>query len=396
MAQFYHFKTLRKYTAALLDLFSNIPIVRYNEAGEVIDSFIVPLEFGQKSKAYIFSNTDIEKIKSGNVNILPRMSLTIDGLDRDSARNTSKFQQINQKAKTTLEYEYQYNAQAYLFKYSLSIATKTLDDMSIILEQILPQFSPTISLKIREFDAVDTFTTINVLHTGTQLDIPSTPEEDVDIRMVKAELTFELKGNFYPPTKVLPRGKKAILNILVQNENLAENLPNGTFSFVNSDKTLVTIETINETNKITLSYPLTYSDITLAGIVIIKDFDSSLHFSKEGINNFSVIIAKDYATILHDGLSYNTLFDSFVYFIENFTDILPGTELYDKISATTITVNDLEYTITNSRIVKIPKATANLVLSTFKPMLFTTENPINSIGASFSVVKTLNFENESC
>jgi hypothetical protein len=122
MDYFYH-SSIKNYTIALLDLFDDIHIPRFNSDGELIEDIRVPIEFGSKEKAYELTKHDIENLHSGNVNVFPRMVLQFESMSKALDRNTNKMHKINKKKlnddEDSLAYEYQYNGVAYDFEYTI-------------------------------------------------------------------------------------------------------------------------------------------------------------------------------------------------------------------------------------------------------------------------------------
>jgi len=198
---------------ALLDLFNDIHIPRFSSDGERIDDFIVPIKFGSRGKAYQLNDHEIENLTNGNVNILPRMSMELNSINKAQNRDTNKNSKINKRVKDVnkLIYEYHHNARAFDFDYVLNIATRTLSDLSIVLEQILPMFRPDYTLKIWELDIQEESTSIPIEIGDPDIEIPD--EEDDEIRILKASIPIKLKGNLYLPIKDAGVIKEMNLNI---------------------------------------------------------------------------------------------------------------------------------------------------------------------------------------
>lgn len=196
---FFHHYTIRKYTEALLDTFNDIYIQRLDPLGKKVYTN-VPITFGSKDKAFIFSEIDKEQWLTGNYNILPRMSITLLTIVADQKRNTNRLHSINKTIDGKIV-NFQYNAVAYDLEYQLDIATKSLTELSMVLEQILPFFNPTLNLSVMELDILDEPTSIRVALESTDLDLPDSFAADADLRIVGAKLRLKLNGNIYMPFK---------------------------------------------------------------------------------------------------------------------------------------------------------------------------------------------------
>jgi len=203
MNYFFH-KSIKNYTVALLDMFSDIHIPRYSSDGEKFDDIIVPIKFGNREKAYMLSEHDLENLHTGNVNTLPRMVLAFDSMSKAQDRDTNKNAKINKRKigddPTKLMYEYHYNAVAYDFNFTIFIATRTFTDATIIIEQIAPMFRPDITLKIQELDIQDKPTSVPVSLGDFNIELPEDMGED-EIRIIQVDFPITLKGNLYLPIK---------------------------------------------------------------------------------------------------------------------------------------------------------------------------------------------------
>jgi len=199
----YHFhQSIKNYTIALLDLFNDIHVPRFNKAGDKISDNIIPIKFGNRDKAFMLSEHDLENLHTGNVNVLPRMVLQFDGMTKAPDRDTNKLSKINKRKigtdPTSLLYNYHYNAVAYDFNYTIYIATKTFTDATIIVEQIAPMFRPDITIKIQELDIQEKPTSVPVQIQDFNFTLPEDMGEE-DIRIIEVDFSIEVKGNLYLP-----------------------------------------------------------------------------------------------------------------------------------------------------------------------------------------------------
>ena len=225
MDYFYH-SSIKNYTIAILDLFDDIHVPRFNSDGELIEDIRVPIKFGSKEKAYELTKYDIENLHSGNVNIFPRMVLQFESMSKALDRNTNKMHKINKKKlnddEDSLVYEYQYNGVAYDFEYTIHIATRTFTDATIIIEQIAPMFRPDITLKIQELDIQKNPTSVPVAIGDFDITLPEEMGEE-DIRIIEVSVPVTLKGTLYLPIKDIEIIEKLRINMIMvdQERNLA-------------------------------------------------------------------------------------------------------------------------------------------------------------------------------
>ncbi|AET34364.1 tail sheath stabilizer [Campylobacter phage CPX] len=196
--EFFFFETTKKYCKGLLDIFNSIQVKK--KVDEKTDKYVtVPISFGSKDAASVFSDTELDQLLNGNFNILPRMSLALMSMERDDQRATSRFQ-IPIKDIDGKNITFQHNCVPYSFDFVLSIATRSLTDLTSILEQILPFFNPNINLRVRELEWLTEPTTIQVELISVDYELPD-ENDGADIRVCSANVTMRLHGNIYPPIK---------------------------------------------------------------------------------------------------------------------------------------------------------------------------------------------------
>lgn len=197
--EYFSFETTKKYTKALLDIFNNIQVKRYIDDTNT-KLITVPITFSSKDAALRFNEIETEQLLSGNYNILPRMSLALVDMTRNTEIQTSKYETISITNEQGGKISYQLNCVPYDYTFSLSICARSLTDLTSIMEQILPFFNPTYTIRIRELDWLSEPTSIPVEILSTTFDLPE-DYEGLDIRIVSAEIQLKLKGNIYPPVK---------------------------------------------------------------------------------------------------------------------------------------------------------------------------------------------------
>lgn len=197
MAEFYAHNTIRKYTLGLLDTFNDIQVERAMSNNS--KSYVtVPITYGSRDKAFTLSNMELEQWYNNNYNILPRMALSLITLNKNLQKDTNKLHKIN-KTINGKNITFQYNAVSYTFSYELAVATRSMTELTMILEQILPAFNPTYNLLIREMDIMTEPTTVPVLLTSVDIDTPTNLGQDDDIRICGAIIMLDVKGNVYQP-----------------------------------------------------------------------------------------------------------------------------------------------------------------------------------------------------
>ncbi len=226
----YYHRTIEKYIVGLLNTFSQIKLPIFNKNGKVTKEITVPIFFGSRDKSYQMNNTNKNLIQ-GNSLTLPRMNLQLLSLSRAGQRDTSKHSVINITEKENnkdKKVSFQFNSVSYDFQFLLQIETRTLTDTLIILEYITPLFRPTYTIPIYEVDIQKEPTSVIVELSSVDLEIPN-EFEDEEIRIIKANLQLNLRGNIYLPEKQQEVIKKLRLYL---NESVYKNF-NNSLSFYN-------------------------------------------------------------------------------------------------------------------------------------------------------------------
>lgn len=184
--QYHFFSTIKKYTKALLDSFNDILVARSNSKYHK-----VPITFAAKDPSYVLSEAETESLLTGNLNIFPRMSLALETLE---PLNTNRG--LNRIDYTKTGKSFIYNSFGIELNYVVIVEARSMTELTEILEQILPFFTPTLNLRIDELDGLQEPTSIKVELTTVDIDLPI-PENN-DIRVCMGTIRLKLHGNLYP------------------------------------------------------------------------------------------------------------------------------------------------------------------------------------------------------
>ena len=159
--QYFYHQIFRKSIIAFGTVFNNIVVKRKNsdrKSKEALEAYKVPIQYGpyQKYLAMIAAEPTPER-QSMQIS-LPRMSFEIKGLNYDGTRKLTptQFQRTVPKEGTDAEgkpVQYmQYMPVPYNLEVEMSILSKNQDDGLQIIEQILPQFHPSLNVSIVVID----------------------------------------------------------------------------------------------------------------------------------------------------------------------------------------------------------------------------------------------------
>lgn len=186
----YNHDIIRKITVLVGTLFNDISLTRDAGTGTA-QTIKVPISYGPKEKflARVNQNPDL----TNEVAItLPRMSFEINGLQYAPERQKNKIKKLISGS------DYVFNPVPYDIAFTLYVMVKNTVDGTRIIEQILPYFSPQISIPATLIDiaGVDD---INIILNGVQ--IQDSWEGDFETRRAQIYiLNFTAKAYFYGPT----------------------------------------------------------------------------------------------------------------------------------------------------------------------------------------------------
>jgi len=200
----FHHGTIKKYTAALLDLFNNFEVQTTDSNGNVI-SRSIPIKYSVREKATIFDEYTTEQLLTGNYNVLPRASLSLASLIRADSRIKNKNMKINLVA-TEDSFDFMYNSVPYELTYELNIQCRGMNEATMIVEQVLPKFNPIYNVDI--YDAENLSEPTRVPVKLLDVSIQSEDYEELSTNIILITMSFSVQGNMYPPIKSIDRIKE--------------------------------------------------------------------------------------------------------------------------------------------------------------------------------------------
>lgn len=167
---FYH-NTIRKIVVSFGSLFNELQIDREDSNG-VYNTIPVPLSYSTKEK-FVWRINDLQQPGDDTITIeetLPKMSYELTGLMYDAERKESTIQKMRSNADDNI---YMFQRVPYNLEFSLYIATRKIDDSLRIIEQILPYFTPELTMRIIDVDALQVNTNIPITLNSPDFEIDS-------------------------------------------------------------------------------------------------------------------------------------------------------------------------------------------------------------------------------
>lgn len=213
---FYHHGSIRKYTAAILDFFNDIEVQYVKDSGTVLKP--VPIAYSAREKSALLDNVTNEQLLSGNYNVLPRGSIILSSMIKNTERVTNKNIKIN-KFQSENSIEYTYNSVPYDFTYDLQFLCRGMNEASQIVEQIAVKFNPVVNIDIWEVSNLNEPTRVPLKLLDIAIETDEFDEYSTNLTTVSLSVT--LTGNLYPPIKSQDKVKefKIYLNEITSLEN---------------------------------------------------------------------------------------------------------------------------------------------------------------------------------
>ena len=200
---FYH-ETIKKYTICFGTIFNNITIKRTNSAGAVIQTQRVPIQNMPKQKWFVRSKAEPNLEKKASIT-LPAMGFEMVSMSYNPQRKLNTVENYVKTNNTNKNYMDQaFSPVPYDLGFDLYIMAKNRDDMSQIIEQIIPFFRPELNVKIKimETELGITQDTPFILNSINSELIYEGNFENKNSYVYT--LNFTCQGNFYGPVSTEP------------------------------------------------------------------------------------------------------------------------------------------------------------------------------------------------
>lgn len=211
----FYYGTVRKIIIAFGALFNDIEFDRDDSSG-TWQTVKVPLLYTPKEK-FIRRVNEVAQPNGDEVWIketLPRMGFELSQMTYAPERKTNTMDRISNKNGPTPKF--MYNRVPYNLNFSLYIATRKFDDSLRIVEQILPYFTPELSVKIIDKEDFDIKTNIPFVLDAVDFVVQDDGSMEDDRRSIVWTLQFTAKCYLYAATTDQTLIKKSIVDISQQ------------------------------------------------------------------------------------------------------------------------------------------------------------------------------------
>ena len=145
--------TINSYVGALLTFLRNIDI-SYSDENKNLITKNIPIMYTSKEKSDSLEFLNAEDIKTGNVNILPRGTLALVSIQKREEASLNRNIKVN-RVRTDNKIEYSFNSFPYSFIFEFNIFCRGMNELASLIEIILPNFNPILSLDIFDVANLD-------------------------------------------------------------------------------------------------------------------------------------------------------------------------------------------------------------------------------------------------
>ena len=193
----YYWGMVKKYIVSFGSLFDQLTVK--NDQGKIMR---VPLVFTQKEKFVAFFQERPNMSTTALETIYPRMAFELTSFAFSPERHTNPMNRI--KSNILDEKRFMWNRVPYDFQFSLYVATKSFEESLRIVEQILPNFTPSLNITLNENEEYGIVTDVPVILNTSSFNMEIEGPMDTR-RSILWQLDFTLHGHLYGGTKLQNR-----------------------------------------------------------------------------------------------------------------------------------------------------------------------------------------------
>jgi hypothetical protein len=207
----YYHGVIRKYIVMFGNMFNDIDVVRYNNAGTAVQTIRVPIAYGPKEKFLVRLRTDPNLNRDVAIQ-LPRLAFEITDMSYAPTRSLSKLQKNTAIGSQGDSLRSQFTPVPYDINMSLYGMFANQEDAVQVVEQILPFFRPEWTNSVKLVPSIGQFYDIPTVMTG--LSIEDTYEADFQARRaIIYTFTFTVKGYIFGPVSNKGIIKRTIVDL---------------------------------------------------------------------------------------------------------------------------------------------------------------------------------------
>lgn len=199
MKNYYYPQTLEQYCIAVCDVFNDLKVYRRDTSGNIVKEISVPVTFGPVEKTHQYRKEE-ESGKQYYLSV-PRIAITYEGssfsAERAKSQNVPRLHFGDTSASVFTDFEP--IPRDYMF--TLDIRTEMMSDYAQIIENIVPYFTPTKNIRVKEFSFLNLERDVPLEITAEQFTYEKSLT-DQNMREVNGSFSLLAKGYCYKPTSV--------------------------------------------------------------------------------------------------------------------------------------------------------------------------------------------------
>lgn len=212
---YYYPNILRKLNLALIGVFSGIQVAKKDNSGNVLEYRQVPIRFVHKQKFIPLLSEDGQSNMMWFNQHLPQLALMINTISYDGGRQRGGFDApIFSYTDANDVTRRMFSGTPYKISYTLGILSMHMNEVSMIMEQILPRFNPYHNITIKEWDFLPELTRDIKVGIGQVITTNFDSEVTEDkFRKIEFEIGFDATCNFYLPIQISDIVKHVRVNL---------------------------------------------------------------------------------------------------------------------------------------------------------------------------------------
>ena len=215
---------IRKIVLAFGNLFSQIPLVRYDDAGNEKERFVISLIYSAKEQ-YVHRLNDDPELNSRVQVVIPTLSYEMMGLSYDADRK--QITNIKNYTQTEKGVFSQFNPVPYDFDFDLNLYARTFDDAHQIVEHIVSYFTPDYTIKVNLIPSLGIIKELPILLKSVDRDVSYEGDREDNTRRIIFSFHFTVKGFIFG--KITDSTNKLIKHSITSIHN--EVSPTDVFAF---------------------------------------------------------------------------------------------------------------------------------------------------------------------
>jgi len=204
---YFYYGTTRSYVTAFATILNGLT---YMDGQGVLQSIPVHYSPRQKWVEELQQNVNHDQLDFDIV--FPRVAFEFVSMSHSPSRNTNALNKLDNVASSGTQDNYTLNRVAYDFNVKVYVGALRFNDLLQILEQIVPFFTPSLTITLNDTNGLGLVTNIPINLNSVDYEVEYEGSFDTR-RVVSATLDFTLKGYQYSNPRTIQRIQEVIVNL---------------------------------------------------------------------------------------------------------------------------------------------------------------------------------------